>query len=392
MITIGQLAKCSGISEKALRLYEKKGLIHSVRNNDNNYRYYAESEKETIEKIILFKFLGFSLEQISIFLENEKEMSMEESLRQQRWLLEQQRKRLDTIIYCIDRAIIDCKQKNIDMDKLLENIQAIRIDRSADVQIAELYKHSEKAQDWNCWVFDQAEMKENLTILDAGAGWGNLWRLNQERMPDNCKVTCIDKHNTWADNFEILVEEETRKGNYKEDTFSFLWGDMEEMEIQDKYDRIFLNHVAYFLKDSRKMYEKLCDCLRDDGIFISTLGGAVYYDEAEKLLIDFAKGLESGREKFVREIQNFSENKKHKIWEQMKYIQEIFPKAEKRVFEIELTFDEKDCYEFLLRTYKGVKSELEKNEQALLKYLRKVKEDKGDILLKKDTYLWYCRK
>jgi len=41
------------------------------------------------------------------------------------------------------------------------------------------------------------------------------------------------------------------------------------------------------------MYEKLCDCLRDDGIFISTLGGAVYYDEAEKLLIDFAKGLES---------------------------------------------------------------------------------------------------
>ena len=55
MLTIGQLAECTGISEKALRFYENKGLIHSVRNKENNYRYYEGAEKETIEKIIMFK-------------------------------------------------------------------------------------------------------------------------------------------------------------------------------------------------------------------------------------------------------------------------------------------------------------------------------------------------
>lgn len=44
MLTIGQLTECAGISEKALRIYEKKGLIHSVRNANNNYRYYEEDE------------------------------------------------------------------------------------------------------------------------------------------------------------------------------------------------------------------------------------------------------------------------------------------------------------------------------------------------------------
>lgn len=56
MLTIGQLADSAGISEKALRIYEKKGLIHSVRNAENNYRYYDEKEKETLQKIIMFKF------------------------------------------------------------------------------------------------------------------------------------------------------------------------------------------------------------------------------------------------------------------------------------------------------------------------------------------------
>lgn len=93
----------------------------------------------------------------------------------------------------------------------------------------------------SCWIFDQAKMRDGLTVLDAGAGWGNLWRLNQHRIPDKCKITCIDKHNTWADEFEVFVREETVKKNYREDTFSFLWGDMEEMELQNMYGKWYVD-------------------------------------------------------------------------------------------------------------------------------------------------------
>lgn len=392
MLTIGQLAECTGVSEKALRFYENKGLIHSVRNKENNYRYYEEAEKETIEKIIMFKFLGFSLEEIKVFLENGKEMSMEESLKQQRWFLEQERKKLDTIIYCIDRAIKECEVRNTNIDELLENMKAIKIDRSADVQIAELYRHSDKAEDWNVWVFEQAEVKENLEILDAGVGWGNLWRLNQEQIPLGCKIDCLDKHNTWADEFEVFVKEEVEKGNYKAETFSFLWGDMEEMQFLERYDRIFLNHVAYFLKDCKKMYERFRGILKEDGIFISTLGGVAYFEEVEELLLDFSEELGIGREKFVREVCDFGCMRKNRVFEQEKMLEEVFPKMEKRVFEIELVFNEKDCYEFLTRTYKDIKNELERHRQEFSDYLRRRREREGSIKIKKDTYLFYCKK
>ena len=39
--TIGQLAKQTGVSRKAIRLYEEKGLIlPSIKRNEGNYRIY----------------------------------------------------------------------------------------------------------------------------------------------------------------------------------------------------------------------------------------------------------------------------------------------------------------------------------------------------------------
>lgn len=392
MLTIGQLAESAGISEKALRIYEKKGLIHSVRNAENNYRYYDEKEKEALQKIVMFKFLGFSLDQIYAFLEEGKELSMEESLTQQKRILEQRRKQLDTVIHCMDKAIVDCKKMSLNVDELLDKLKLITKNRTADENFWELRKYSDKTLEWNPWIFEQAEMKEGLSVLDAGAGYGNLWRLNQKRMLDNCKVTCIDLHNTWADDFEKYVQEETEKGNYKEKTFKFLWGDMEEMELSDTYDRIFLNHVLYFLKDSKAMCQRFRECLKEDGIFISTFGGVLFLDESERVLSDFAKQAGSEQEKLVREIQKINKKREDKVSESVKMIQDTFPMTELRRYEIELSFDEKDCYDFLMQSYKDVKSELEKSQNELLKYLKQIKETKGMISMKRDTYLLYCKK
>ena len=392
MLTIGQLAESAGISEKALRIYEKKGLIHSVRNAENNYRYYEEKEKETLQKIVMFKFLGFSLDQIHEFLEKGKELSMEESLTQQKTILEQRRKQLDTVIHCMDKAITDCHTKTLNVDELLDKLKLITKNCTADENFWELKKYSDKTLEWNPWIFEQAEMREGLTILDAGAGYGNLWRLNQKRMPRNCRVTCIDVHNTWADDFEKYVREETVKGNYTEGTFDFLWGDMEEMELSGTYDRIFLNHVIPFLKDGKAMCRRLRECLREDGIFISTFGGIIFWDEVERLLVDFAKHAGSEQEKLVREVQKINKRRKASVLEKVSMIQDIFPVTELRRYEIELSFDEKDCYDFLGQSYKDVKSELEKSQNVLLKYLKQIREKTGMITLKRDTYLMYCKK
>lgn len=96
MYTIGQLAKIVGVSTKALRLYEEKGLIHPERSDENNYRLYGDETKAVLQKIIMMKFLGFSLEHIKVFLKESETMSAEEAFE------EQKRLPSDIHITCVD--------------------------------------------------------------------------------------------------------------------------------------------------------------------------------------------------------------------------------------------------------------------------------------------------
>lgn len=61
---IGELAKSSGVSKAALRLYEARGLLSSTRLR-NGYRDYPASAVERVAHIKIAQELGFSLSEIS---------------------------------------------------------------------------------------------------------------------------------------------------------------------------------------------------------------------------------------------------------------------------------------------------------------------------------------
>ena len=63
-----------GISRKALRNYEEKGVMPKggSRNPDNNYREYDEEDIARIWSIKLLQGIGFSLKEIHSFIENPK--------------------------------------------------------------------------------------------------------------------------------------------------------------------------------------------------------------------------------------------------------------------------------------------------------------------------------
>ena len=61
--TVGRVAKRCGVNVSALHFYEKKGLIHSWRNNGNQRRYKAD----VVRRVALIKAaqnIGISLEEI----------------------------------------------------------------------------------------------------------------------------------------------------------------------------------------------------------------------------------------------------------------------------------------------------------------------------------------
>lgn len=67
-LTIGQFSKKVGVSAKALRIYEKMGILRSHSRGDNGYRYYQVAQLPIAYRLKDFKELGFSLNEIKELL------------------------------------------------------------------------------------------------------------------------------------------------------------------------------------------------------------------------------------------------------------------------------------------------------------------------------------
>ena len=67
---IKELENILSISRSNIRFYEKQGLFSPER-KDNNYREYTEHDIEVLKEIIVFRKMGFSIEEIKLIQNNE---------------------------------------------------------------------------------------------------------------------------------------------------------------------------------------------------------------------------------------------------------------------------------------------------------------------------------
>ena len=69
LMLIGELADFFGVSRKAIRLYEKKGILKPVEIDAvNGYHYYSAEQVQQLNAIIELKAMGFSLDEIKSIL------------------------------------------------------------------------------------------------------------------------------------------------------------------------------------------------------------------------------------------------------------------------------------------------------------------------------------
>ena len=65
---VSQAAKIFGISTRTLRYYEQVGLIQSIRDEDNSYRYYDAAALKRVQQIVILRKLQIPVKQIAIIL------------------------------------------------------------------------------------------------------------------------------------------------------------------------------------------------------------------------------------------------------------------------------------------------------------------------------------
>ncbi len=69
MLTIGEFARIYGVTFRALRFYEQRGLLKPLRRG--GARFYDSTQKARLQLILKGKHLGFTLTEISGLLETD---------------------------------------------------------------------------------------------------------------------------------------------------------------------------------------------------------------------------------------------------------------------------------------------------------------------------------
>jgi DNA-binding transcriptional MerR regulator len=97
-----EFAELSGVTVRALRHYDRMGLLRPKRAH-NGYRAYGERDLVRLEQIVALKFVGLPLRRIKILLDRDGH-EIAGALRNQRRVLEARRGLLDRAIEAIHQA------------------------------------------------------------------------------------------------------------------------------------------------------------------------------------------------------------------------------------------------------------------------------------------------
>ena len=204
-MTSGEIAKAAGISQKAVRLYDEKGLLKPVGYSEGNYRLYDKESLIVLEKIIALKHVGFSLEEIRDNLTNGKKEGILETLQGQINMMETKRYELEKAIKCI-KAAITRSNGNPEWDDVADIIKSMELDQSSDEAHFFALKHNADNSDWYVKVYHSLGIKENERILDLGCGYAKVWRNNWTDIPKGVRIDGYDLRGSWADDFETFIQ------------------------------------------------------------------------------------------------------------------------------------------------------------------------------------------
>ncbi|HEM2541873.1 TPA: MerR family transcriptional regulator [Streptococcus suis] len=118
---VKDVEKLTGLSTKAIRLYEEKGLIEVVRNPVNDYRDYSEENVRQLRLIKLLRYFEFSLAEIKNLLALPEE-DLQSALREKKRGINQQAEELTDKVDLLDQVVRDLGKKEDWLEEAQESI------------------------------------------------------------------------------------------------------------------------------------------------------------------------------------------------------------------------------------------------------------------------------
>ena len=101
--TAGELAKKLGVSARTIRWYDEKNLLVPCAYSKAGYRLYDDESAERLQKIMMLRYMDFSLEQICEMMQ-EKDFDVRKSLCEQEVLLQERKEHIERVLEAVRRT------------------------------------------------------------------------------------------------------------------------------------------------------------------------------------------------------------------------------------------------------------------------------------------------
>lgn len=103
-LTVGQLSELVGVTVRTLHHYDDIGLLSPTGRSPAGYRLYTDADVTRLRHVVLYRRLGFSLEEIAVLLDD-PEADVRAHLRRQRAAVEERIDELREVARALDRAL-----------------------------------------------------------------------------------------------------------------------------------------------------------------------------------------------------------------------------------------------------------------------------------------------
>ena len=159
----GEFAQLAGVTSKALRHYERLGLLKPGRSS-TGYRLYTDQHLERLEQILALRFLGLPLKEIRVALERTPK-ELPEALRMQRRALQEKYAQVGRAIRAIEAAESVLKADSLAGTSALQKvIEVIRVQDAIEV----MKRYYSTDEEW--------EKRKRYYQEGPGPEWRELYR------------------------------------------------------------------------------------------------------------------------------------------------------------------------------------------------------------------------
>lgn len=391
--TTGELADMAGISYKSIRVYIEKRLLVPDKITEAGYKLFSPLSVERLQKILMFKYLDFSLEEIGNMLEKE---NFQESLSRQKEYIELKLTHLNQIKNAVED--MQALSGENSWDKMLEIMKLTSQKEEVIKQYIKsdnlekrinIHEYSTSDINWYEYLLGRCDIKENMDILDIGCGNGMLWYRGKNILPGNINIYMVDNSKAMLDAAKNLHSKEADYYNSKKIRLHYIIGNASDIswlsELDSKkFQRIMANHMLYHIGETERkiLFAAADDMLTDDGKFIASTIGNNHMKEIFELAGEYNKNIKAPGW-FSRGFN--LENGKEQL-------EKYFTDVKMFVHDNNLMVPDSEAIYDYLCSLPEIEKAVKRDKEAVMKFLKSKVSESNPFFIRKNTGLFTAGK